>query len=83
MRVCARVLGEVVEDSVLRFHQFVQDTVPITINQRNTGQLLPLFCQTLKHNKTMMNCLKIMEYLMMQCCVELDSTTERRNEVRN
>lgn len=49
------VLCEVAEDSVLRFHQFVHDTVPITINQRNTSQLLPLLCQTLKKNRSVWN----------------------------
>lgn len=52
VRVCVRVCvpGEVVEDAVLRFHQLVQHTLSITIHQRNTGQLVSFFCQTLKHN---------------------------------
>lgn len=38
------VLGEVVEDSVLRFHQIVQHTLSIAIHQRNPGQLISLLC---------------------------------------
>lgn len=50
--VCTPVFvpGEVVEDAVLGFHQLIQHTLPNTIHQRNTSQLVSLFRQTLKHN---------------------------------
>lgn len=54
--MCVSVLGEVVEDSALRFHQIVQHTGPVAVHQGDAGQLVSLFCETLRSQEDTITC---------------------------